>query len=517
VSMAYKPSMLHPSREALLFAALVTSHCGGTSESFPSRFVFGAAIAGFQADMGCPTIPADECEDRRSDWYQFVTSTVTRARPRNHLEGDPLSAGPGFYELYEQDLDRAKELGMQSFRFSFEWSRIFPESTAGIAGYDALKAKASARALAAYHAQLQAMKSRGLRPLVTLHHYTLPIWIHDAVGCNTDLDRCRPRGWLEPTIVEEIAKYAGFCAKEFGAEVDWWATENEPLAVIVPGFLQPSDTRSNPPAASLHFVEAKMALFAMIDAHARMYDAIKANDSIDADGDGRAAIAGIVYNVAPTAPKDPAKALDQRAADNIFYLYDAMFLNAVILGKLDEDLKGEASAIVRDDLVGRSDYLGINYYTRIVVEGEDEPLFPAFSSLTTFNPLTLSIGEDYPRGIYESVTWAKAKYPGVPIVITENGADGSSRDVTPFLVEHLEWLKRAIDEGADVRGYHWWTMTDNYEWNHGMTIKLGLYAVDRDDATKARKPRPVADAYRRIMSGRAIPKDLRETNPIEAK
>jgi beta-galactosidase len=505
--------MLHLFRVSAAFAlaALVLSACS-SNEGFPTGFVFGAAVAGFQVDMGCPTIPAAECEDRNSDWYRFVTSTVTESRANNHLRGDPVSAGPGFYELYVDDLDRAKALGMTSFRFSFEWSRIFPESTIGVTGFDALKAKASTKALSYYHAQLAALKQRGIRPLVTLHHYTLPSWIHDAVGCNTDIDHCSPRGWLEPNIADEIAKYAGFCGKEFGGEVDWWATENEPLAVVLPGFVQQTDMRTNPPAVALHFTEAKTALFAMIDAHAKMYDAIKANDAIDADGDGVASKVGVVYNLGPTAPMDATKPLDKRAADNIFYLYNTLFLNAVIKGVYDADISGKGT--VRPDLVGKSDYLGVNYYARVVVEGEEDSLFPDFSPLATFNPLTLTIDYNYPRGMYEAVTWVRTTYPGLPIVITENGADGSQMDVTPYLVQHLEWLKRAIDEGAKVEGYHWWTMMDNYEWNHGMTIHLGLYAVDPKDSMKTRTKRPVADAYARIMAARAIPKDLAAANPI---
>jgi beta-glucosidase/6-phospho-beta-glucosidase/beta-galactosidase len=462
--------------------------------------------------MGCPSVPAAECEDPNSDWYRFVTSTVTVSRGSNFLAGDPPSKGPGFYELYESDLDLAKSLGLDSFRFSFEWSRIFPESTIGVEGFDALEARASASGLAYYHRLLAAMKARGLRPLATLHHYTIPTWMHDAVGCNTDLAHCSPRGWLETSIVKEIAKYAGFAAREFGGEVDLWATENEPFAVMFPGFLAPTAYRTNPPAASLKFDEAKTALFAMIDAHARMYDAIKANDQADADGDGKASEVGIVYNIAPVAAKDPSKALDRRAADNVFYLYNTLFLNAVLKGEVDMTISRKP--VLRPDLAGKSDYLGVNYYTRIVVEGETDPLFPDFSPLTTFNVLTLEQGAPYPRGIYDAVMFVKNTYPGVPIIITENGADASMSDTTPFLVQHLEWLKRAIDDGAPVRGYHWWTLMDNYEWNHGMSIRLGLFAVDGNNQQKTRTKRPVADAYRRIAALHTVPQDLASEYPI---
>jgi beta-glucosidase/6-phospho-beta-glucosidase/beta-galactosidase len=506
--MTYKLRLQEPIALALL---VITAACH--SDRFPDAFAFGTAIAGFQVDMGCPTVPASTCDDPNSDWYRFVTSTVTLARPLDALSGDPPSKGPGFFELYADDLDRAHGLGLDSFRFSFEWSRVFPKSTIGVEGHDALLAIASRDGLDYYHRLLSAIRARKMRPLVTVNHYTLPTWIHDGVGCNVDLDRCSPRGWLEPSIVGEIAKYAGFVAAEFGGEVDLWATENEPFAVIIAGYLLPSATRTNPPAALLRPKEARTALFAMIDAHARMYDAIKENDRIDADGDGRASRVGIVYNIAPVAPKDPTRDLDQRAAANLFHIYDELFLDAVLLGDVDQNI--DRKTVHRADLANRCDYLGINYYTRAVVEGELDPVLPDFSSLTTFNPLTLQQGATYARGMYESVMFVKSRYPGVPMVITENGADSAHDDVTPFLVTHLEWLKKAIDDGAKVEGYHWWSLMDNYEWNHGMSIRMGLYAVDGGDPAKKRTARPVSDALRRIATAHAVPADLAKLYPVE--
>jgi hypothetical protein len=120
---------------------------------FPDGFLFGAAIAGFQVEMGCPTIGAATCEDPHSDWYKWITDPALRAEPGNHLEGDPPSSGPGFYELYPADLDRlANELHGNALRTSIEWSRLFPHSTVGINGYDALHAAANPEALRYYHA-----------------------------------------------------------------------------------------------------------------------------------------------------------------------------------------------------------------------------------------------------------------------------------------------------------------------------------------------------------------------------
>lgn len=486
--------MAHNSAMNKRAAVLLFAAAGCSDPEFPDDFVFGTAVAGFQVDMGCPTLPAAECEDPHSDWYAFITSTVAIARSGNFLRGDPPSSGPGFYETYEADLDRAQSLGLTGFRFSIEWSRIFPSSTVGIEGHEALSAIASQPALEYYRAQLRAMKERGLTPLVTLNHYTLPSWLHDAVGCNLDLDRCSPRGWLEPYAVAEIAKYAGFVARELGGEIDTWATENEPLAVVLPGYLLPSMTRTNPPAVSLRINEAKTVIFNLIAAHARMYDAVKAEDPT--------ARVGIVYNVAPVAPKDPSRALDLRAASNVYYLYNTLFLDAVLKGVLDDDLdgKGELDAA----LANRCDYLGVNYYTRVTLSGEEDSLFPEFSPLATFNPLTLTQGEPYAAGMYEAVMAIKEKYPELPMIITENGADSAMYDSSLFLEQHLAQLVRAMADGAKVEGYYWWSLIDNYEWNHGMHMKFGLYGIDPTDPLKARTEKPVAATYRRIVSERKV-------------
>jgi beta-galactosidase len=489
---------------------------GSPPLTFPASFVFGSSIAGFQVDMGCPTLAAAECDDPNSDWYQFVTDPTTVGDAKCHLSGEPPSVGPGHWELYEQDYDLAKnELHQTGMRFSIEWSRVFPTATDAVEGYDALKAIASADALTHYHAELAALKARGMKPLVTLNHYTLPTWIHDPVGCHVDLASCSPRGWVDKDrTVKEIAKYAGFVAKEFGGEIDLWATLNEPFAVLLPGYIFPSADRSNPPAVLLKTPEAKIVLVGLVEAHARMYDAIKANDTVDADGDGKANEVGVVYAMAPVKGADPASDLDKKAAENVFYLFNMVYLNAVAKGDLDADMTG--TAVHRDDLANRMDYIGVNYYTRATVEGEVDPALPDLSPLTTFNPFSIKQWEDYPQGIHEMTMLVKEKL-GLPSIVTENGAADPNDDGTApsYLVRHLSWLSRAIHDGADVRGYFYWTLMDNYEWNHGMDVRMGLFAVDKADATKKRTARKAVATYRSIVDAREIPADLAAKYPIE--
>ncbi|MBX5484430.1 MAG: glycoside hydrolase family 1 protein [Myxococcaceae bacterium] len=495
-------------------AACSAPESAGPTDVFPEHFRWGTAIAGFQVDMGCPTLPPERCEDRNSDWYAWITDPTIAADETSHLSGDPPTAAPGHWELYAEDYRLAKEvLHNNALRFSIEWSRIFPTSTVGVEGFDALKKIADADAIAHYHAELAELKKQGLRPLVTLNHYTLPLWIHDPVACHQDLDTCPRKGWVDRDgTVTEIAKYAGFVAQEFGGEVDTWATLNEPMAVVLPGYIFPSADRTNPPGVSFHSDAARTVMLAMIEAHARMYDAVHAHDTIDTDGDGKAAEVGVVYAMVPVRPKNPDNALDRSAAKNIFYLYNSAFLNAVIKGDVDE-LLDRRTIVHRDDLAGRMDYLGINYYTRVTVQGTETASLPDLSPLTNFNPLDVSPWENYPRGIYEMALVARDY--GVPCIITENGtADGDTPNGgLDYLVPHLIWLQRAIRDGADVRGYFYWTLMDNFEWNHGMDVRMGMFSVNKDDPEKKRTSRRLAEAYGRIARENRVPDDLQQAWP----
>lgn len=255
---------------------------------------------------------------------------------------------------------------------------------------------------------------------------------------------------------------------------------------------------------------AKTVFVAQVEAHARMYDAVIANDLIDADEDGDPAEVGLVYAMAPVRPADPDNPLDVTAAENLFYLWTMAFLNAVALGDLDDDLDGVAEH--REDLAGRMDYIGINYYTRITVEGTADAMLPDLSTLSTFDFFTLVAWEDYPPGLYDMINVVNDDL-GLPAIVTETGTedpedDGSSAS---WLVRYLAWTHEALRQGADVRGFFYWTLMDNYEWNHGMNWRMGLYAVDPEDPDKVRTPRSGVAVYGDIASSRTVTTEMQDT------
>jgi beta-galactosidase len=465
--------------------------------------------------MGCPTLSAEQCVDTHSDWYHFVTSPDTIGSSSAYLSGeDPAEVGPGFWELYPSDLDLAADaLSTNAIRISMEWSRIFPSSTEGIDTIQALREAADLDAVQTYHEMFAAMRDRGITPVVILNHYSLPDWIHDGVGCHLDFTNCSPRGWVDSErTVAEIAKYAGFVAAEFGDQVDWWITTYGPFQIMFSGYLWPASEKSNPPSVVLRCAEAKIAFAGMIQAHARMYDAVKTHDQADADGDGQDSLVGMSYNSAWVRARNPKLELDAEAVGNIFYLWNTAFLDAMALGMLDDDLDGTAE--YKEDLDNRTDFIGISYFNQIVVSGTEQPVFPDLSALTTFDPLTYEM-EVHPEAFYDIVMHLHNRYRK-PILVTGNGInDRDDGRASPFMVEHLQWLARAREDGAELLGYFYANLVDSYDWNLGTKRNFGLYAIDAEHPRKKRTPKESAGTYAAICKSGDIPIDLIEQYPIE--
>jgi beta-glucosidase/6-phospho-beta-glucosidase/beta-galactosidase len=213
----------------------------------------------------------------------------------------------------------------------------------------------------------------------------------------------------------------------------------------------------------------------------------------------------------PISPANPKAPLDQTAAKNVDYLWNRVYLNAVALGKYDANLDGNTT--VRSDLQGRMDYIGVNWYGGIQVTGTAGSLLPSFSPLFTASP-NLVTTDNQPDKLAAFLHYVNVDL-GKPAIITENGTGGDAN--TPgFIVDNLEAVAQAMAAGADVRGYFYWTLTDNYEWNHGMDIRMGLYAVSKDDPTKTRTARPAVAVYGQIAASHMLSRALIDQWPADA-
>ncbi len=487
----------------VIFAmSLVFTGCKGkkaddtasTTRAFPDGFLFGSATAGFQVDMGCPTLPDNVCIDDASDWYDWVTDPGILAEASLFVTGEPVQHGPGMWELLEQDAAQMAADGHTSYRMSVEWSRLFPDEVPdSVDNVDDLMSYADAGAVTRYHEMFAALRAQGIEPMVTMNHYTLPRWLHDGVACHNDVDNCTARGWLDaPRMVHHGRLFGGFLGREFGGDVDRWITLNEPYATTLSGYLQPGEDRSAPPGLNFNVDATKVVMLSQIEGHAAMYDGVKAEDAVDANGDGTAVEVGIVMNMTAIEPKDPAKPADVQSAEHMDYIYHQLYLDALTTGAWDSNLDGTPDE-TRADLAGRLDFIGINYYNKVMVTGLPFPLsdvVPVFDFLPEFswNP--------YPEGLAEVLIRASAY--NLPLHVTENGTPFVDEQGVEVLDGHMAALLDAIDAGADVRSYHYWSWVDNYEWNHGFALTFGLYELNID--TKERTVRQVGVRYREIIA-----------------
>jgi beta-glucosidase/6-phospho-beta-glucosidase/beta-galactosidase len=504
---------------------------------FPPGFLWGTAIAGFQSDMGVGA-PNDE----NSDWWAWVRDPANLMAHR--VSGDLPENGPGFYALYARDARLARgKLHGNALRLSIEWSRIFPTSTAAVdisggitpAALAALDALADQTEVAHYRAVFAALRDRGLEPMVTLNHFSLPLWVHDPIAVRDAFAPLDPEadvpagltraGWLDPAIVDEFTKLAAYAGWKFGDLVDLWCTINEPVVVIVSGFINVPGVGGNFPPGVFNFAAVLATIPNLVAAHARAWDALHATDVVDADGDGVPVQAGVVHNMVAFHPADPTHPEDVAGAAHADYIYNRVFLNAVTSGAFDANLDGDTDdpGEMRADLAGRSDFIGVNYYLRATTSGFGTPVtprIPLFDFLPHFAyrtprtpgappcPSTCSdFGwEIYPAGLREVLTFVGTL--GVPVYVTENGiADAGDTLRAHYIVDHLATLQGVIADGvADVRGYLHWSLTDNFEWSSGYFPEFGLATFD--PTTGRRRVRAGARPFRSIARHDGITESL---------
>ncbi len=458
---------------------------------FPPGFLFGTASSPYQAEGGL----------HATDWYQWETVCPT-------CSGATADDGPDFWNRYRADLVRARALLNNAIRIGIDWSRVFPTEASFPDAPDRT-------AVAHYHQIIGLARLLGLNVMVTLQHFDLPVWVQDLTRLT---DRS---GWEDPATVRRFATWAGWCAREFGTEVDWWITINEPVVAASAGWI----TGDMPPGRSFDVAGAIAAVWNMVDAHAAAYDAIKANDTTDADHDGVPAMVSIAHHMRAFYPVNPADPAAVGATMGTQYLFNHLFLNAVVRGLEDRDFDGRFDGpydrAFDPRIAGRLDYVGLNYYApSIVVPLPTLDFYPLTGmavqsdlDLLGFTAPKTEVGwAIYPEGLREVIDQLRGY--GLPIVITENGIADSDDDQRPrFIADHLLVVARAIGDGVDIRGYFHWSLTDNFEWASGYCPRFGLYHVDYASPSRTRTAGAGARVYRSIIAVNTVPQHLFDRYP----
>jgi len=495
----------------------------GVDLSFPDGFRWGVAHSGFQAEGG-PGSPVDP----NSDWYRWVHD------PFNQLlgltDGVPED-GPGAYVNYGVDAALARNvLGMNTFRMSVEWSRLFPTSTAAIditdeggtvslADLQAMDALANQGEVAHYREVFAALRAQGLEPLVTVNHFTLPLWIHDPTTSRllVQLGLPAPRaGWLSPSTPVEFEKYAAYLAWKYGDQVDNWATINEPFAPVLTELLAiPGLVPAWPPGVLRPDLAAKL-LVGQAKGHVAAYDAIHLWDTTSATPGKAPAFVGFTNNMIPARPADPRNPLDEQAADAWNSYYNRWFPNAVIDGWVDANFDGKRTPDeIHTDFVGKVDFLGVQYYGSQPMQGFGFAPIPGFPFLKGLpircdpSPTCSDFNQPTDPGGFREVLEIAASYRK-PLWVTENGiADSDDSKRPSYIVSHIAVVQDLIAHGMDIRGYTYWSFVDNLEWSEGYHLKFGLFGSDPATPDLERTPKPASiSAISQITRANGLPAAL---------
>lgn len=488
----------------------------GVDLSFPDGFAWGVAHAGFQAEGG-PGSPVDP----NSDWYRWVHDPINQLL--GLTRGVPED-GPGAYVMYDTDAQLARDdLGMNSFRMSIEWSRIFPNSTAAIdisdegggvslADLQAMDALANQDEVAHYRDVLDSLRAHGLEPMVTVSHFSLPAWVHDPIAARPLIQLGLPApaaGWLSPTTPVEFEKYAAYLAWKYGDEVDNWATLNEPFPPVLTEFLAiPGVVPAWPPGV----IRPDLASTFLVNeakGHVAAYDAIHA---WDAD-----AFVGFTNNMIPARPANPTNELDVQAADAWNLFYNNWFPQAVVNGWVDANFDGvQTPDEVHAEFIDKIDFLGVQYYGSQPMTGLGVAPVPGFPFLRGIpfrceasSPTCSDFNQPIDPGGFREVLEVAASY-GKPLWITENGiADDDDSKRPGYLVNHIAVVQDLVAHGTDIRGYTYWSFVDNLEWSEGYHLQFGLYGSDPATPELERTPKPASiSAISAITGANGLPLPL---------
>jgi beta-glucosidase len=416
-----------------------------TRFDFPEGFLFGAATAAYQVE-GASFGGCGPCH-----WDTFA------ATPGNVVRCEDGAVACDHFHRWPQDLDLLQQAQMDAYRFSTSWARVMPDGV-----------KINPEGLDFYDKLVDGMLARGLKPFQTLYHWELPSALADKGG------------WANRDTAHRFADFAEVITRKLGDRVEAVATINEPWCVSwlshfwgvhAPGL---RDIRAT--ARSMHHI---------LLAHGLGVERMR--------GMGQKNL-GIVLNFDHTdAASDGPE--DQAAAKTWDAIMNRWFIEGITKKAYpDEALAGLSSHMPdrwQDDMavIGQKiDWLGVNYYSRHIVAAAPGTPWPSGRNIEGNLPKTQMGWEIYPAGLHGFLTRMARDYVGdLPIFVTENGmanadvvADGVVSDAvrTDYLFAHLAATKQAIAEGANVKGFFYWSLLDNYEWAEGYEKRFGLVHVD---------------------------------------
>jgi beta-glucosidase len=425
---------------------------------FPKDMKWGSATASYQIEGA-----VNDGGRGPSIWDTFSHT------PGKVLNGDNGDVACDSYHRYEEDIEIMKDLGIDVYRFSVAWPRIFPKG----------RGEVNQEGLAFYHRFVDKLLENGIEPICTLYHWDLPQALQDEGG------------WDNRATIEAFVNYAEVMFKEFSGKIKYWITLNEPWCV---SYLSNYIGMHAPGYTDLQL--ATNVAHHLLVAHGKTVQKFR-----ELNVEGQIGYAPNTTWLEPYSNKQ--EDIDACRRENAYFI--EWFMDPVFKGEYPQFMvdwikkKGVEVPIQDGDLdtIHQTiDFLGINYYTGHVARyKENEGLFDR--EFVEMGYERTDIGWPvYPEGFYKVLTYITNRYGNVPIYITENGScyndepvDGRVRDDcrTKYLKQHLTTLSRSIESGVNIKGYLTWSLMDNFEWAEGYSKRFGIVHVDYRTQKRTKK------------------------------
>ncbi len=399
---------------------------------FPENFLWGSATAAHQVEGG----------NTNNNWYLFEDAKDAEGNPkihRNQKSGDAAD----HWNRYKDDIRLMSTMSLNSYRFSVEWSKVEPKP--GQFDISVLKH---------YQDMVRTLLQAGIQPVLTLHHFTDPIWFVEKGG------------WLQENPWDDFLPFVKITTDFLKKDVQLWCTFNEPSVYAVNGWF----TGEFPPGKN-NAQEAALVLQNMLLTHARSYQLIK-----ELSPESQVGLVKHIQIFDPANPRSPLDVLATLLLDRNFNHSVLEFLNS---GNYSFNFPGLAVQKNKSEFTESYDFIGLNYYTRSFRKFKPGAANPIAEIIKNSEEERTDMNwEIYPEGLYRALKMVRS-YTNKAIYITENGiADNSDTKREAYIRDHLAAVNYALGEGLDIRGYFYWSLLDNFEWAHGFDKRFGLYKVN---------------------------------------
>lgn len=391
-----------------------------------SKFLWGVATSAFQIEGHI-----------KNDMTQWEAEGRFKTDGKNPIYGN----GANHWQLWEQDFELLKELNVNAYRFSVEWSRIEPQP--GVFNEEAIRR---------YEKMIDRLLEMNITPMLTIHHFTHPVWFHNASP------------WTSKDAIRVYFRFAEKIIRRFAVKVPYWISFNEPLVWTIGAY---GAGKFPPGGKDAHLV--MQALHNMLEAHIKVYRLLK---SCNPD-----AQMGIAKNFIIFKEHRNWFLPDKGIANRLDMLFNQSLPQAFLSNRLRFRFWPWLNYDKEVALNNHIDFWGINYYYRLHTRFQFNLKQPV--KLIHKNPQTDMGWEIYPEGLKKIIRWLE--HTNKNIFITENGIatnDDGLRET--FLKSHISVLKQALKTNDKIKGYFYWSFLDNYEWLEGLSKRFGLVHVDYD-------------------------------------